>query len=113
MRKYQNVSEKPPAVDMNTNHPESNHRSSRITSKQARREAITLAPNTVGKSELLECIQCLLKILDIDIDREKSEIGSCEPCTETLTSEVIRLAMLDTSRSTAIDFAEHFDSDVE
>ena len=94
---------------------ESKHRSSRIKSnnKPARREAITLTANTVEKSELLEYIQCLLKMLDIDIDREKSEIGSCEPCTETLRSEVIRLAMLDTSRSAAIDFPEHFDSDVE
>ena len=85
--------------------------SSQITSnnKQARREAITLTANTVEKSELLEYIQCLLKILDIGIDREKSEIGTCEPCTETLRSEVIWLAMLDARRSTAIDFAQHFD----
>ena len=109
MRKCQSISEKPPAVDMN--HPENNHMSSRITSnnKQARREAFTFAPYNVEKSELLEYIQCLLKMLDIDIDSKKSEIGSCEPCTETLRSEVIRLAMLDTSRSAAIDFAKHFD----
>jgi hypothetical protein len=96
---------------MNTNHPENNHKTSRITSnnKPARREAFTLAPNTVEKSELLEYIKCLLKILEIDIDREKSEIGSCEPCTEFLRSEVIQLAKLDTRKSAAIDFAKHFD----
>ena len=116
MRKCQSMSEKPPAVDMN--HPENNHMSSRITSnnKPARREAFTLAPNTIEKSELLEYIplvQCLLKILDIDIDLEKSEIGSYEPCIETLRSKVMWLAMLDTRRSAAIDFAKHFEPDIE
>jgi hypothetical protein len=51
----------------------------------------------------------------MDFDREKSETGSCEPYTDdvTLRVEVVRLAMLDTRMSTAIDFAEHFESDVE
>jgi hypothetical protein len=55
----------------------------------------------------------LLKILDLNIDGNQSEIGSCEPCTETFRVEVIQLAMLAIRRSTTIDFAEHFEPDVE
>ena len=53
--------------------------------------------------------------MHIDIDRERSEIGSGKPYTLDLSLrvEIIRLAMLDARRSTAIDFAENFKSDVE